>query len=424
MRRLWWFAALAVALAPAWADDEPICRCALDRTPEAAPFLASAGIEGLDARIASERSFLERLFGVAVPFRLLSEEASPPAFAAREGGIGIQLKLLRERAWERERRHEAVAALLAHFHAHAVQWARDCPRAGIPRELHADLLAGWYLGKRNFGSLAGPRMELAFAASLFDREDPLLNARFEHGSPEARAHALAEGFRLRREENLALDAVYERGLELFPPERVGAAAPAPDAAPAPPGTRLIQVKVPCTHTGPCQHKVPCKHPRPCTHKVACRHEAPCVHKIPCTHRVECKHRVACVHRIPCRHRIACRHTIPCAHRLHDCDFLHEFDRDARGSRIACEHRVPCVHFRHRCDFLHTFDYAHDWDFAHEFDRQHEFDLEHAFDTQHPFDPKHEFDLAHEWDPEHPFDLAHASDALHDYDVALVPAEGG
>ncbi len=424
MRRLWWFAALAVALAPARAGEEPVCRCALARAPAEAAFVAAAVIEALDSRIASERSFLERLFGVTVPFRLLGDDTTPPAFAAREGGIGIRAKLLKERSWEREGRHEAVAAALAHLHAHALQWARACPRVGIPRELHADLLAGWYLGKRNFASLAGPRIDPAFAASLFDREDPLLNTRFEHGSPEARAGALAEGFRLRREENLALDALYERGLELFPPERVGEAAPAP-GSPAPlPGTVLLRVKVPCTHQGPCQHKIPCTHPRPCIHKVPCRHEAPCVHKIPCTHRVECRHRVACVHRIPCRHRIACTHAIPCAHPLHAFDLLHEFDCDVKGNRIACEHRVPCTHMRHRCDFLHNFDYAHDWDFAHAFDTQHEFDLAHEFDTRHPFDPEHEFDLAHEWDPEHPFDLAHEADALHDYDVALLPAEAG
>jgi len=220
-----------------------------------------------------------------------------------------------------------------------------------------------------------------------------------------------------RQEKQPLDHVYAKGVELFPPPKVGAV----EGPPPPPGVRMRRVKVECVHRGPCTHRVDCTHPQPCIHQVPCKHEAPCVHRTPCVHPVPCAHRQACVHRVECRHKVDCVHTVPCVHAEHECDYLHEFDLDWAGNRVACAHRVPCRHFRHRFDFLHNFDYAHDWDFEHEYDTVHDYDMAHDFDTEHPFDPLHDFDMAHAWDPVHEFDLAHVWDLVHDYDV-VTPSE--
>lgn len=386
--------------------------------------LPESGDKWLDRRVRSERNFLEMLFGVKPRLRLFGPDAPRDVFVARDATgepfVGFRASWLIEKCSQQEEHRTArVAYALAHQYAHVLQWKRGCKLPEMAREQLADMLAGWYLGKRNIATLKGePPLNRGFSAALFKRPVPFLNERFEHGRPEERVYALELGFTLSREDKLSQRKAYQRGLYSFLPPKVGVAG-APVEAPVPEGGGR---KVECTHHGPCKHKVPCKHPQPCVHKVNCSHLGPCVHRTPCWHKVECRHRSPCVHRVECRHKVDCVHTVPCVHREHPYDCAHECDYDQWGNRVQCMHRVRCTHFKHRFDFLHNFDYAHDWDFEHEYDTQHDSDFAHEFDTQHEGDPIHEFDFAHEWDPVHDHDLAHGFDLVHDYDIK--PAKPG
>ena len=299
-----------------------------------------------------------------------------------------------------------------------------CTLPELSRERHADLLAGWYLGRRNIATLKGkPPLNPGFAPLVFTRPVAYMNEQYEHGTREMRANALAEGFKLWRADRLRLRKVYQRGLDLFPPANVGlSGADAQVAGPLRAALDMMRLKIGCAHRGACNHQVPCTHPKDCVHQVACQHMDPCHHQTPCTHRVDCTHQQRCVHRVDCTHRVQCVHTLRCVHREHRCDFLHVSDFDEHGMGIPCIHEIRCTHFLHRCDFLHNFDYAHDFDYKHEFDPRHDFDLAHDFDTEHDGHPQHDFDLAHEWDPLHPHDLAHKWDPVHDYDIQLKPVK--
>jgi hypothetical protein len=418
--------ALAVLLCAAHAgppeEQAPICRCALAAKPAGLKTVGATGLAELDQRLKSESNFLKQLYGVEAELILLAAGAERPVFAA-PNAVAFAADWMRLRWQAQDDRAATVAFWVAHQWAHVLQQQRGCKLPEISRELHADLLAGWFLGRRNFATLgSGPELNPAFARSLFAEEGAFANERFEHGRAIDRAEAVMNGFRLFRKDKLALDRIYAEGLKLYPPPQIGSA----DDVSGPPAGAYTTVKVECTHRGPCHHRAPCTHQGPCVHKTSCKHEAPCEHQVTCTHRVPCEHQVPCVHKVKCRHRIACVHTVPCRHRMHECDYLHDSDVDYKGDRVRCTHSIPCTHFLHSVDFLHLYDLEHEYDLAHDFDRQHRYDLAHDFDLKHKFDRPHDFDPAHDWDPVHEFDPAHEWDPLHAYDVRYVPvaeAEG-
>ncbi len=412
---------LSLAHAGPGEEQAPICRCVLPTKPLGLKTATDTGLPELDKRLQAERDFLAKLFGVEPAIVILGAGAPRPVFATPTS-VAFARDWLKLRWQPDENRAATVAFALAHQWAHVLQEQRGLKLPGISRELHADLLAGWFLGKRNFATFgSSPELDPAFARSLFAEEDEFANERFEHGRALDRAEAVMNGFRLFRKDKLTLDKAYAEGLKLYPPPQIGNADDA-----APPDGPYTTVKVECTHRGPCTHRAPCVHQGPCVHRVPCKHEAPCVHEIPCTHRVACQHQVPCVHKVKCKHRIDCVHTCPCRHRMHDCDYLHEFDVAFDGCRVPCTHSIPCTHFLHSVDYLHAYDLEHEFDYAHEFDRAHRYDLAHDFDLKHKFDRPHDFDPAHEWDPVHEYDPAHEWDPLHAYDVRYVPvaeAEG-
>jgi len=418
-------AALLCSGGEGWPQDgavaeEPGFACRLPDGGAGLAGLDGSGDRWLDQRVRSESGFLKSLLGVEAELVMLGADAPADAFVARgpDGAaiVGFRAGWLIDRCSQQESHRAArVAYALAHEYAHVLQWKRGCPLPEIARERQADLIAGWFLGRRNIATLKGdPPLARDFTADVFKLPDPRLNARFEHGTPEMRADAVAEGFRLWRAEKLSIKQLYERGLQMYPPPKVGVSG-APENTPLPADTSGL-TKVECTHPGPCHHEVACRHPQPCVHKVTCQHLGPCVHRTPCIHQVACVHRTPCIHRTDCKHKVPCVHAVPCTHTEHSFDYRHEWDTDFRGNRIPCQHQVRCRHYKHRFDYLHNFDYQHDYDYEHDYDTQHEFDVPHEYDPQHEGDPIHEFDMAHEWDPVHDHDLAHDSDPVHDYDL--------
>ena len=116
----------------------------------------------LDGRIKSESYFLKTLFKLDAKIVLLGDSAPRDAFVRyNKSGKAI---IYFSKAWfvktcvtQKEHRTARVAYILAHQYAHAVQAKRKCNLPEISRERHADMLAGWYLGRRSIATLKATR---------------------------------------------------------------------------------------------------------------------------------------------------------------------------------------------------------------------------------------------------------------------------
>lgn len=105
----------------------------------------------------------------------------------------------------------SVTMFMAHEFAHIHQYKKNLNLPVRQRELHADFMAGWYLGetnRRTGGSFAN--MEFA-ARSLFAKGDYEYNAANAHGSPEQRVGALLAGYKVGLARRPLEDA-FQRGI--------------------------------------------------------------------------------------------------------------------------------------------------------------------------------------------------------------------
>ncbi len=89
----------------------------------------------------------------------------------------------------------ALAGIMAHEHAHILQFSNGIRGPGQSLELHADFMAGWYMG---FKVLAGtPSIDIrVLATSLFNKGDYDFNSPQHHWTPQQRVQVMAEGFRV------------------------------------------------------------------------------------------------------------------------------------------------------------------------------------------------------------------------------------
>ena len=172
--------------------------------------MASTGNRWLDSRIGSEHFFLKSLFRLDAKIVLLGEDAPRDAFVQQnsEGKATVYFKgpWLKKTCTKRKHHNTArVAYILAHQYAHALQAKMGCTLPEIARERHADMLAGWFRGRRNIATLKGkPPMNASFAPHMFPNVVEYMNERYEHGTAEMRAKALAEGFKAWRADRLSL----------------------------------------------------------------------------------------------------------------------------------------------------------------------------------------------------------------------------
>jgi hypothetical protein len=99
----------------------------------------------------------------------------------------------------------AVAGIMAHEFAHILQFDKESELSGKARELHADFMAGYYLGKKSYFAPTNVR---AFAVSLFEKGDYAFRSPSHHGTPQERVNAMVAGV---QSANLDLDDAYETG---------------------------------------------------------------------------------------------------------------------------------------------------------------------------------------------------------------------
>ena len=170
----------------------------------------STGDAALDAAFVQEGKNLSKLFRINPAIHLLIDAEGPNAFAhpadTRPGysrTVYFGFRLLGDEL--RKRRTVAVAGILAHEFGHILQFQHQDFAPGKHAELHADFLAGWYLGKK---ALAKPLNVEAFGRSLYEKGDYAVWDPSHHGTPEERVSAMLAGF---GSTHLNLRAAYSQG---------------------------------------------------------------------------------------------------------------------------------------------------------------------------------------------------------------------
>jgi len=168
---------------------------------------SSSGDKEADQVCRQAEGDLRQVFGVAPALWFFDDGQEPNAFAAWEprpgngwnGTVLIGLKLVATAARRNElnRRWKLrLTAIVAHEWAHIVQYSRG--RYGGPGksgELHADFLAGWFLGRPTPPAGRDEAKNEAMYR-LFFLGDTAYTDPNHHGTPLERASAVTDGFEL------------------------------------------------------------------------------------------------------------------------------------------------------------------------------------------------------------------------------------
>lgn len=164
--------------------------------------MASSGNRNLDRALIAELRRIISIIPVDPGFRYITDNP-PNAFATVEsmvrgtrGTVLLGVNLVREEIESSNYGGVAVAGICAHECAHIYQFFSGYARqlSGNTAkfvELHADFLAGYYMGVRR--QFAIDRIAV-FARSLFYKGDYNYNNPHHHGTPEARFEALRGGY--------------------------------------------------------------------------------------------------------------------------------------------------------------------------------------------------------------------------------------
>ncbi|MGU3420803.1 hypothetical protein [Methylobacterium sp. D54C] len=163
---------------------------------------SSSGRKQIDNALIAELKKILKVFPINPGFKFIND-TSPNAFASQAssvkdtaGTVFIGLNLINGEFNASDYGGVAVAGICAHECGHIyqfnTQWAARLSGPTAKRvELHADYLAGYYLGAD--ASHAKDKAE-AFAHSLFAKGDFNFNDRNHHGTPEQRVAAMRKGY--------------------------------------------------------------------------------------------------------------------------------------------------------------------------------------------------------------------------------------
>ena len=172
----------------------------------------STGNPDLDRQFREEGTNVSRLFGVTPNPYLLLDVDGPNAYASPEvtrpgyeGTVYFGVQLLSQELYTLEKGPVAVAGILAHEFAHIAQMAGGMRVGNKASELHADLLAGWYLGRK--AAVKNIRVE-GFARSVYEKGDYDFWSPQHHGTPDERVDAMMTGF---ASKSLSFDEVLRTG---------------------------------------------------------------------------------------------------------------------------------------------------------------------------------------------------------------------
>ncbi len=183
---------------------------------ELASVSRTTGDSELDARIWTEASGLIRAFEIQPSMLLYDDLEAPNAFASVQstaaghfGTVYFGRRLISGLLSTEAMGEAALVVVMAHEWSHILQLANGFPDQAPSRvrELHADLLAGWYLGRRN---LAPPGNVSSLAVPIYQHNGYHDLSVLSHGSVDSRTMALLFGY---QRAEMPLGAVYQMGLE-------------------------------------------------------------------------------------------------------------------------------------------------------------------------------------------------------------------
>ena len=181
---------------------------------------AQSGVPIIDQVMPVEYILLNQAFRVNPDFAFFDDGASPNALATTTALIGrsaygtvlFGVNLLRAEMgatwWG-----AAVAGIASHEFAHICQFQAGLSGPTWMMELHADYLAGWYLGaKQVYGTAV---VIDGFGESLFNKGDFAFNDPSHHGTPEQRVSAMLNGYRTALSGVLDLGVAFNQGMAMF-----------------------------------------------------------------------------------------------------------------------------------------------------------------------------------------------------------------
>jgi len=180
------------------------------------------GNPDLDEDFRDEHGWLMDEFDVVPSLFLLDDQNKPNAYASRyvsagnypDGTIYFGIALLTDELYDSSKGPTAMAGILAHEFAHILQYKRGATRLTKEDELHADYLAGWYLGRKD--RIKRQRIE-RFAKSVYEKGDKYFWAPQSHGKPEERVAAVLAGF---GSADSDLNDAYKKGQRLIRQENI------------------------------------------------------------------------------------------------------------------------------------------------------------------------------------------------------------
>jgi hypothetical protein len=173
--------------------------------------------------IKSEFSMLKSFFNVNIDLAIIDYEKGPCYIPDLKTLVAD--KILFNNVSKLSFGNERIKAILAHEFAHALQ-----DKAGLINlwtggkkvELHADYLAGFYIGQK--GLISKEKLK-TFAQEFFDRGDFDFFDEDHHGTPEERRCAFLEGYKVAVKYNFNLTQAYNCGVDyiklLYPCDAFG-----------------------------------------------------------------------------------------------------------------------------------------------------------------------------------------------------------
>jgi hypothetical protein len=189
--------------------------------------LTTSGNSDLDRSINLELSHVAETFNVLPGFGFYDDSDSPNAFALDEdlivntkGTVIFGKQLLSDELAQQSWGGLAVAGFIAHEFGHIFQYqskfyslltqAQSTDRL---LELHADYLAGYYLGLKRLRS--GEMDIKAFLDSLYLMGDTDFNSPEHHGTPIEREQVMLAGYKIGLTNNNNIQQVAEMGMNLI-----------------------------------------------------------------------------------------------------------------------------------------------------------------------------------------------------------------
>lgn len=189
-------------------SEDVICKLGIDDAGAHYRLATTTGEPILDRQLAAEANRISESLQVRPAILIWPERGSFTAFITKKAVIQqtaatvvFGIDLLRATLSENRRGWGGVtiAGFLAHEFAHMYQWSKGYAErlakgsAVVRVELHADVMAGWYLGTKRRN---GVPMDIgALTDGIYLQGDHLVQDPDHHGTPQQRRKAVIQGYR-------------------------------------------------------------------------------------------------------------------------------------------------------------------------------------------------------------------------------------